>query len=76
MGISKDLVLKIILVISIAGILFSGFLSFRELSTGQGSCSNVIGVTCGIADIPPCVYGLAMYSIIFVLSLLGLKSKK
>ena len=64
--------LKIILVISIIGILFSGYLSYSELTAGVcpigGGCSAVAGI-------PACVYGLVMYAIVFVLSLLGLKEK-
>jgi len=69
---SKDLALKIILGISIAGILFSGYLSYGEL-LGQtcptGGCSTLGGV-------PVCVYGFVMYALVFVISLLGIKAKK
>ncbi len=56
-----------IFIISIAGILFSGFLSYRELFCNKG-CS--LGQK--IAGIPVCVYGLLMYLIIFVISLIGI----
>ena len=73
----KDLSLKIIFIISIAGLLFSGYLSYTELfagfcgaeQLGMGSCTNVAGI-------PACVYGLVMYLGVFVISLLGLRSKK
>jgi len=73
----KNIALKTILGISIAGILFSGYLSYTELfagfcgaaELGMGNCSNVF-------QIPACVYGFVMYIIIFVISLLGIKSKK
>ncbi|MFH0701635.1 MAG: hypothetical protein V2A62_04310 [Candidatus Woesearchaeota archaeon] len=69
----KDLALKIILVISIAGILFSGYLSygelFRKVCPLAGGCSNLLGL-------PVCVYGFIMYFLVFVVSLLGLKGKK
>ena len=72
----KENALKIILVISIAGLLFSGYLSYTELfagfcgasKLGIGSCSNVL-------QIPACVYGFFMYLIVFVISLMGLKKK-
>jgi uncharacterized membrane protein len=67
----KEIALKIILAISIAGMLFSGYLSYTEIFNGvcsMGSCSSV-------ASIPACVYGLAMYLVVFVISLLGLKKK-
>jgi uncharacterized membrane protein len=63
--------LKIILVIAIAGILFSGYLSFNELF--KGICP--LGCT-SVFNLPACVYGLIMYLIVFIISLLGLNSKK
>ncbi len=73
----KDIMLKSILGISIAGLLFSGYLSYTELfanfcgaaKLGLGSCTNVF-------QIPACVYGFFMYLAVFILSILGLKSKK
>ena len=64
--------LKTILVISVLGILFSGYLSYFELAKQVcvfGGCTSVAGV-------PACFYGFVMYSIIFVISLLGLESRK
>jgi uncharacterized membrane protein len=69
---SKDLILKIILIVSVVGVLFSGYLSYSEVFKQTcllGGCSNVGGI-------PTCVYGFVMYTIIFILSLIGLKSKK
>jgi len=71
------LALKIILGISVAGMLFSGYLSYTELfagycgasQLGMGSCTNVF-------HIPACVYGFVMYLLVFVITLLGLKGKK
>ncbi|MFC1790066.1 hypothetical protein ACFLZP_01125 [Patescibacteria group bacterium] len=73
----KKQALKIILVTSIAGVLFSGFLSYQELFVG--SC-NLSFVSCGtnsepIAGLPACVYGLVMYLFVFIISILGLKNK-
>ena len=73
----KYLALKIILIISIAGVLFSGYLSYTELFAGfcgasrlgMGGCTNVF-------QIPACVYGFVMYLAVFVISLIGIKSKK
>ncbi|MGZ5244440.1 MAG: vitamin K epoxide reductase family protein [Bacteroidia bacterium] len=66
--------LKVILVIAVAGILFSGYLSYNELT--QKACS-VCGnpETSHILGLPVCVYGLIMYMAIFVFSLLGLNYK-
>lgn len=72
----KQVALKIILTISIVGILFSGYLSYAELFQKLANfCPSGI---CGnqIAGIPVCVYGLVMYIIVFAISILGLMSKK
>lgn len=72
----KQTALKIILIFSIIGILFSGYLSYSELFASSaafcptGTCSQ------RIASIPVCIYGFIMYLIIFIISILGLKSKK
>jgi len=68
----KKLALKVIFWISVAGILFSGTLTYQELvkqSCILGGCSYMLGM-------PVCVYGLIMYIAVFVISSLGLKSKK
>lgn len=72
----KQTSLKTILIISILGMLFSGYLSYGELfaescyasDLGLGSCTNVL-------QIPACVYGFIMYLIVFIISILGLKKK-
>lgn len=72
----KQLALRIILLISIAGMLFSGYLSYAELfagyclasKLGMGNCTNVF-------QIPACVYGFVMYLIVFIIAILGIKSK-
>jgi uncharacterized membrane protein len=63
-----NIALTAILVISIIGILFSGYLSYSELFGGTcpGGCATV-------GPFPACVYGLVMYLLVFVLSYLGLK---
>ncbi|MBU2565929.1 hypothetical protein KKG46_00010 [Patescibacteria group bacterium] len=70
---NKQLALKIIFCIAIAGMLFSGYLSYGELFTKVcpigGGCTSV-------ASIPACVYGFVMYFIVLIISGLGLKSKK
>jgi hypothetical protein len=68
--------LKIIFVLSIAGLLFSGYLSYMEL-WGVG-CKNAL-VQCGsnfsLLNLPACVYGFFMYLTIFIVASLGLRSK-
>ncbi len=75
---TKKIALRIILIISVAGLLFSGYLSYGELvqkacpvglPAQAGGCSNVLGA-------PACVYGFIMYLIVFIVSAIGLKSEK
>ena len=65
--------LRIILGISVAGLIFSGYLSYMELFAG--GCQNAL-VQCGsnfsLFSLPACVYGFFMYLIIFSVSLWGL----
>jgi hypothetical protein len=75
---SQKTSLKIVFILSIAGLLFSGYLSYYELFV-PGGCANAI-VSCGlkkvtIANLPACVYGFFMYLAIFIISLLGLNKK-
>lgn len=77
-GMTGKTALKIILVISIVGLLFSGFLSYRELFSGECdlglvSCGTKTGSVIGL---PACVYGFFMYFVVFIVSFLGLRSKK
>ena len=62
--------LTIISVISAIGVLFSGYLTFTELSAqtcGLGGCQAILGL-------PTCMYGLVMYLAVLVISLLGRKN--
>lgn len=68
----SEIALKIILVIAIAGMLFSGYLSFTELfgnACAVGGCANIAGI-------PTCLYGFVMYLVVFVIALFGLCKKK
>jgi uncharacterized membrane protein len=72
--VKKQTSLIIILIISIAGLLFSGYLSYYELFKKicpLGACSSQ-----NIAGIPVCVYGFIIYLLVFVISILGLRSNK
>lgn len=76
---SKTLALKIIFGIAIAGVLFSGYLSYYELFVPEG-CSAA-AISCGtkvvtIASLPACVYGLVMYTIVLIISGLATFGKK
>jgi hypothetical protein len=64
-------IMQIIFILAIAGVLFSGYLSYYELFVPAG-CSEAI-VSCGdkpvvIANLPACVYGFFMYTAILLLS--------
>lgn len=69
---TKSLALKIILGISLAGMSFSGYLSYFELA--KATCP-IGGCTTSLAGLPTCVYGFVLYTIVFVISMLGLRSK-
>lgn len=62
--------------VSIVGMFFSGFLSYRELFLN--SC-DLGFVRCGGGNIdlglPACVYGLMMYTVLVIVLGLGLKRK-
>ncbi len=73
----KDIALKIIIGISIAGIAFSGYLSYTELFAGFcGAAQLGLGTCNKVLQIPACVYGFFMYLAVFIVSLIGLKAKK
>jgi uncharacterized membrane protein len=65
--------LQIILVVGIAGLAFSGYLSYRELfaPAAEPVCAPV-GEPGTIVGYPPCVYGLLMYATIVALAAIGL----
>ena len=69
----KQTALKILFYISLAGVLFSGFLSYTEIF--QQVC--VLGGSCStkIFTLPSCVYGFVMYSAGLIISIIGLRSK-
>ena len=68
----KQTALKILFWISLAGVLFSGYLSYSEIL--QQTCA--IG-TCSakVFTLPSCVYGFVMYLVGLIISIIGLKSK-
>jgi len=62
--------LNAIMWISIIGILFSGYLTFTELTAqicAVGGCKFILGL-------PTCAYGLMMYLAVFVITLFGRKN--
>lgn len=72
----KQVTLWSIFWIALAGLIFSGYLSFTELflkfcgasQLGLGQCTSIIGV-------PACVFGFFMYLVILIISIIGIKSK-
>ena len=71
----KELALRVIFWISLAGVLFSGYLSYLEIFHGMcaiGTCR----ISLEIANIPACVYGFFMYLAVMIVSCMGIKSKK
>lgn len=67
-----ELAIRIILGIGIAGLLFSGFLSYQELFAGGCEFGCTAGEAGKLLGIPVCVYGFVMYLSIVVVSSLSL----
>lgn len=66
--------LRTIFWFSLAGILFSGYLSVSELFFK--TCALGIGTCQTVAAIPACVYGFVMYCIVFIFTILGIKGDR
>jgi len=69
----KQTALKTLLWVSVAGALFSGYLSYTEIFQqvcALGTCSTTV------FTIPSCVYGFVMYLVGIIISAIGLKSNK
>jgi len=65
----------VILVIAVAGLAFSGFLSVRELFLSGGQCAPA-GEPGSILGAPPCVYGFFMYLAIVIMASLALLGRR
>ena len=74
---TKKTALAGILGISLFGVIFSGTLTYLEICsrTGADGCSDV-GPAGTILGYPPCVYGLAMYTVLTVIAALGLRTRQ
>jgi uncharacterized membrane protein len=72
----KQTALKVILLISIAGLLFSGFLTYTEIFQNTAGYCYSASCSSEIASIPVCVYGFFMYLAVFIFSIIGLSVKK
>jgi len=64
--------LQIILLFGIAGLAFSGFLTYRELFANTGASCPAVGEAGTVFGAPACVYGFFMYLVIVALSAIGL----
>lgn len=73
---NKQNILISILVIGIVGVLFSGYLSYIELWGNTTLSCPAPGAPNTVFGYPACVYGFLMYSVIVVLALLGVRTKK
>ncbi len=74
--IDKTLSLKAVFIVSIVGLLFSGYLSFTELFNKPCSFGCSAGDSGNLFGLPVCVYGFFMYLVIFAITTLGLLEKK
>lgn len=72
----KDGYLKVIILFSVFGMLFSGYLSFGELFPGTSTGFGCAVASTKIFGLPTCVYGFLMYLVVGILAYLALQSKK
>jgi hypothetical protein len=71
MFMKKSKALMAVLLLSMAGLAFSGYMSYNEIVGGTcatGGCSSLMGI-------PTCVYGFVMYLLIFAVALKGVMSR-
>jgi len=76
MKFSREQSLNVIVVIALAGLLFSGYLSYNELFLGAASCNAAAPALTAIAGLPVCVYGFVMYVLVLATAVVGLRSRK
>ena len=72
---NTKIALKIILSVSIIGVLFSGVLSYKEFFEKQIVSCPTVGAPGTIWGYPACVYGFIMYAFIFFVAIWGLRKK-
>lgn len=58
----KENVMKVLLVFAVAGVLFSGYLSYYTFASGHPACELFF------FGMPSCFYGLIMYLLVFLLA--------
>jgi uncharacterized membrane protein len=65
--------LQLILVFALAGLAFSGVLTYREMFASAATCPSP-GAPGTIFGYPACVYGFFMYLAITVIAIAGLRA--
>ncbi len=73
-GLDKNAYLKIILLFSALGMIFSGYLSWGEIFPSATPAFGCAVASAKILGVPTCVYGFLMYLVIGILSILALRS--
>ena len=68
--------LRLIFVVSLAGLGFSGVLTYREFWGGAAASCPTPGAPGTVFGYPACVYGFFMYLAIAVVSFLGMRAKE
>jgi uncharacterized membrane protein len=66
------LALKIVFIISLIGVLFSGTLIYLELFGQTAVSCPAVGVPGTVFGYPACVYGFFIYAVLAVISFFGL----
>lgn len=68
--------LKIIFGLAIAGVLFSGFLSYQELFGEAATTCPAPGAPGTVLGYPACIYGFFMYAAVLIVAWLGLRKSR
>lgn len=69
---NPKLALKIIFLISVIGVVFSGTLTYQEIFGATAVSCPAPGAPGTVFGYPACVYGFFMYLILVIISFLGL----
>ena len=67
--------LRVIFVVSLAGLAFSGLLTYNEIRGESAVSCPAPGAPGTIFGYPACVYGFFMYLVIAALSLIGMRAR-
>lgn len=65
--------LQVVFVIALMGVAFSGALTLRECTSAAAGGCTASAPSGTIFGLPPCVYGLVMYTIVAIVAGLGLR---